>query len=110
MRVDQWVLDYMEKYPTKYVYNAAFNNLQSNEKVWKSLNAQCSPKELDSYFSQLGLEFDLISTLEQFHDSDIMKTFGDAIYNDSSLYNVPMHKLNHSTFLAYHIKKNYMSN
>lgn len=110
-KLSENTLTYMKNYPTKYVFPAAFNNLKeysSTEKVYRDLNAQVTPNEIDSYFSPMGLEFDLISTIEPFHDQDIINHFQDAIYNDRELYNTPMYKIQDSLYLAKHIKNNYM--
>jgi hypothetical protein len=110
-KLTEQTLTYMKNYPTRYVFPAAFNDLnnyESKEKMYKDLNAQVTPKEIDEYFSGMGLEFDLITTITPFHDKDIVNNFEDAIYNDRELYKTPMYKIQDSLFLAKHIKNNYM--
>lgn len=84
-----------------------FNDLENSGKTYRDLNAQVTPREVDDYFSELGLEMDLITTLEQFHDPEVIAEHEMEIYHDGKLYDTPFTKLIDNDFLYEYIEKNY---
>lgn len=84
-----------------------FNDLENGGTTYRDVNVQVTPREVDNHFSELGLEMDLITTLEQFHDPVVIAKHELTIYNDSNLYDTPFNKLINNEFLYDYIKKNY---
>lgn len=84
-----------------------FNDLENGGTTYRDVNVQVTPREVDNHFSELGLEMDLITTLEQFHDPVVIAKHELTIYNDSYLYDIPFNKLINNEFLYDYIEKNY---
>ena len=84
-----------------------FNDLENGGTTYRDVNVQVTPREVDNNFSELGLEMDLITTLEQFHDPVVIAKHELTIYNDSNLYDTPFNKLINNEFLYDYIETNY---